>query len=218
MLSFPVNSRLATTFVVAIFVWGVIPPRAAMADSALPESVKALLPAGSTPGEGSWETFETEFGTTFGGGLAVTEFPGKKPSCAFGLTTEFSFDLQGDSAFDEPPMLDMALQQFQTDIENSHAGMSQFVTDYVKPLPDIVSVGTVQKEKLAGGEVIYVDMVENCDSHPNGAKTMMRGSINRGATRLSFQLVASQDAATAKAVAAEIFKNFEALDIKALIP
>jgi len=61
-------------------------------------------------------------------------------------------------------------------------------------------------------------MVENCDSHPNGAKTMMRGSINRGATRLSFQLVASQDATTAKAVAAEIFKNFEALDIKALIP
>jgi hypothetical protein len=189
-----------------------------MADPALPASVKALLPAASTPGEGNWANFDTEFGTTFSGGMAVTDFPGKQPSCAFGLTTEFKLELQGDSAFDEPPMLDMALQQFQLDLESAQSGMSQFVTDYIKPLPDVVSVGTVQKEKLGEGEVVYVEMVENCAGHPNGAKTLMRGFANRGATRLSFRLVTSLDVAATKAVAVEMFNKFEALDIKALIP
>ncbi len=190
-------------------------PVTAVGDS-VPASIMALLPSGATPGRGNWEVFETEFGKTFGSDMQASSFSGQRPSCVFAGTTEFYINLKGDTAWENAPMLDMAISIHQEEIVSAPAAMSSFISAYIKDAPDVVSVGEVRKEQRAKGNVVYVEYKENCSNHPNGTKTRLKGFARRGATQLQFNFVIALDSAAATAMADEIFDNFDRLDIAAL--
>ncbi|MEQ8859012.1 MAG: hypothetical protein RIC56_10210 [Pseudomonadales bacterium] len=191
-------------------------PLAAVADTEVPAAVVALLPDGASLGKGGFEVIETEFGKTFVGSLQAASFAGQRPSCVYAGTPELQIELKGDTAFEAPPMLDMAISIYEQDVERTPAAMSNFTTTYIEHAPDVVSVGSIHDEALGSGRVVYVEYAEDCASHPQGAKTRLQGFARRGATQLSFNLVVALDSAAALAMARQIIDRFDALDIAAL--
>ncbi|MDH4048450.1 MAG: hypothetical protein OEW68_10255 [Gammaproteobacteria bacterium] len=190
-------------------------PLLAAADD-IPPSIAALLPTGAEPGKGSFTVMESEFGKTFGADVRASSFPGQRPSCVYAGTTELYINIKGDTAFENPPMLDMAISIHEQEIERAPAAMSSFVSTYIKGGPDVVSVGELREEKRPNGHIVYVEYQENCSSHPNGAKTRLSGFARRGATQLDFQFVVALDSAAALKMADEILANFGKLDIASL--
>ncbi len=190
-------------------------PLAAAAEN-VPPSIAALLPPEVKLGDSNWAVFETEFGKTFGGGMQASSFPGQHPSCPFAGTPELKIELKGDTAFENPPMLDMMISDYETGVANAPAVLSKFMADYITTSPDVVSVGTVQEETRPDGYLVYMEYKENCSNHPNGSKTRLTGLARRGATQLSFQLVVAVDGTAAVALAADMLQNFAKLDIAAL--
>ena len=190
-------------------------PLLALGDD-VPPSVVALLPAGAKLDGGSWGIFETEFGKTFAGGLQASSFPGQSPSCVYAGTPELNIELNGDTAWENDAMRQMADSMQDETIEAAPEAMATYVSGYVKGAPDVVSVGVIRDEQLPNGHVVYVEYQENCASHPNGAKTRFEGYARRGATQLQFNFVVALDRDGAMAIAGEILENFEKLDIAAL--
>jgi hypothetical protein len=148
--------------------------------------------------------------------LAASSFAGQSPSCVFAGTPELKISLKGDTAWENPPMLDMAIAIHQEDIARAPAAMATFVSNYVSGAPDVVSVAALRDEQLTNGHVVYVEYRENCTSHPNGTKTRLRGFARRGATQLELTLVVALDGAAAMKIVGEMFTNFDKLDIAAL--
>lgn len=182
----------------------------------IPPAIAALLPADATLGKGSWDVIETEFGKTFGADLQASSFPGQRPSCVYAGTPELYLTLKGDTAFENPPMLEMAISMHEQDISRAPEAMSSYISTYIKGGPDVVSVGELREDKRPNGHVVYVEYQENCSSHPNGTKTRLRGLAQRGATQLDFRMVVALSAADALKIADQILVNFEKLDIAAL--
>ena len=191
-------------------------PNLVIAESDVPAAVLGLLPDGADPGKGSFDVMETEFGKSFGGSLQAVSFPGQRPSCVYAGTPELQLELTGDTAFEAPPMLDMAIAMHQQDVERAPAAMAEFTTAYIENAPDVVSVGPIHDEALGNGHVVYVEYAEDCTSHPKGAKTRLRGFAQRGATQLSFGLVVGLDSAGALEMAREIIERFDRMDIASL--
>lgn len=204
---------------VAVIVFAVIGllPHSVAADD-VPSSVVALLPAGAKLGSGSWAVFDTEFGKTFGGDMQASSFPGQRPTCAFGGTPALHIDLKGDTAWENPPMLDMAISIHDDSVKEAPAAMSRHISGALQSAPDVVSVGDVHEEARPGGDIVYVEYKEHCANRPNGAKTKLRGFARRGATQLEFNMVVALDATAATKLADEILERFGKLDIAALTP
>lgn len=189
---------------------------AAVAASDTPDAIIQLLPDDATPGRGSFDVLESEFGKSFAGHVQAESFPGQRPSCVFAGTPELRIGIKGDTAFEEAPMLDMAIAMHQQDVERTPATMSDFMTKFIEHAPDVVSVGTVKAEALGNGQVAYVEYAEDCSSHSKGAKTRLRGHSLRGATQLSIEMVVALDSASALEMARQIMERFDRMDIAGL--
>jgi hypothetical protein len=124
--------------------------------------------------------------------------------------------LKGDTAFEDPPMLDMAIEMYQQDVASAADSLSVYVKGFAAGQPDVVSVGEIREEQRSNGYLVYFEFKEDCGAHRNGAKTRMRGFARRGATMLDFSLVIALDSAATMAIASEILANFDKLDIAAL--
>jgi hypothetical protein len=203
-----------TGFLLALAATAGIPLTAA-ADN-VPPAIAALLPTDAEPGAGSWAVFETEFGKTFGGGVQASTFPGQHPSCPPAGTPELKIDIKGDTAFENPPMLDMMVAEYDKGVTGAPAALSGFINTYIKSGPDVVSVGPLKEEKRPNGYLVYVEYKEDCSSHPNGFKTRLKGMARRGATQMDVNLVVALDGNAAVAIADEILESFAELNIAAL--
>ncbi|MCB1686081.1 MAG: hypothetical protein R3E82_08505 [Pseudomonadales bacterium] len=203
-------------FCACVFAAAVALPCAAIADSNVPGAIAGLLPEGADPGKGSFEVMETEFGKSFGGNLQATSFPGQRPSCVFAGTPELRIEIKGDTAFEAPPMLDMAIAMYQQDIDRAPAATAGFATSFIANAPDVVSVGPVKSEALGTGHVVYVEYAEDCSGHPKGAKTRLSGFARRGATQLNFNIVVALDSAGTLQLARQIIDRFDRMDIAGL--
>ena len=201
--------------VVLMLVGGILCPLHAEAQK-VPSSVSALLPAGARLDSGSWGVFDTEFGKTFTGDMRAT-FPGRPSSCDITVGPELRVSLKGDTAWEEPPMLDMAVQQFTADIGAARASLPARVAQLRKTNGGVKSVGTLKEEHLPNGELLYIEYAEDCSRHPNGTNTVLRGFARRGATMLSFDLWISAGAAEAASLAKDMFARFQKLDVAAAI-
>jgi len=87
--------------------------QAVTAGSKVPPAVAPLLPKAAVLKSGSWDAFPNEFGKTFTGETRA-EFPGRSLFCNVTIGPELRVSLKGDTAWEEPPILDMAVQ-VQTD-------------------------------------------------------------------------------------------------------
>lgn len=181
----------------------------------VPPAVSALLPAGTQLAGGSFGVIPTEFGKTFTGEMRAT-IPGRPSSCDITIGPELRVSLKGDTAWEEPPMLDMAVEQFNADIAQARKGLPQNVANMRKTNASVQSVGALREEKVAGGQVIYVEYVEDCARH-KGPNTVLRGFARRGATMLSIDLWISAGAAEATAMATDMFARFAKLNVPALV-
>lgn len=181
----------------------------------VPPAVAALLPAQATLDTGDWGVFDSGSGKTFSAGLTA-KLPGRRMSCDSTVGPEARLELKGDTAWEEPPMLDMAVDMFNQEI----GGARQSLTDRVNRLKasnsDIKAVNAVKEERLPNGHLVYLDYAESCAAQ-GGTNSMLLGFARRGATMLTFTLWLSTDAAGAAAIGKDILARFAALDIKALL-
>lgn len=181
----------------------------------VPASITALLPKAAVLDSGDWAVFPTEFGKTFGGSMRA-EFPGRPSSCDFTVGPELRVEIKGDTAWEEPPMLDMAVQIHTEDIEQGRTSLPSRLANMRTSNSDVQSVSPVNEEKLANGTILYMEYVENCTRRPNGTNTVLLGYARRGATQFTFDLWISAGAAEAKAMATEMLTTFQQLNIAAL--
>lgn len=188
----------------------------AAADSEMPKSVAALLPASAELRTHDWGVVESEFGSSFGGSMDAL-FPGKYPSCSDSIyKSQLSVGLKGDTAWEEPPMLDMAIQMYEEEVDSTRESMAESLATSVRNHRNVKSIGDLKEEQLPNGHVFYIEFVEDCDRHPGGTKTLLKGFARRGATLLDFRLALSATGAEARAMAVEILGKFEQLDIAGL--
>jgi hypothetical protein len=181
----------------------------------VPPAVSGLLSAGTQFASGSFGVIPTEVGKTFTGEMRAT-IPGRPSSCDITIGPELRVSLKGDTAWEEPPMLDMAVEQFNAGIAQARKGLPQNVANMRKTNSSVQSVGSLREEKVLGGQVIYIEYVEDCARH-KGPNTVLRGFARRGATMLSIDLWISAGAAEATAMAADMFARFAKLNVPALV-
>ena len=207
---------IAVGIVILAFMTFTVRPLSAAPAGKIPASLLALFPKGAQFGHGDFSVMPTEFGKTFGGDLNAASFPGKNPSCDLAGTTMMSISIKGDTAFNEPPMLDMFVAEFEQNLANAAAPLKTIATSYAKGVPNVVSVGTIKQVKRPNGHLFFIQYQEDCGPHPKGFKTKLRGLAHRGATQLDFTLWLALDEAATQAIAEEILANFQKLDIAAL--
>jgi hypothetical protein len=65
-------------------------------------------------------------------------------------------------------------------------------------------------------QLLYVEFREGCARRPNGLAAVLRGFSRKGAMTLSFDLMVTNPAAEAGAMASEILARFQQLDTAAL--
>jgi hypothetical protein len=80
---------------------------------------------------GSWGVIETEFGKAFGANMRA-EFPGYSAFCDFTIGPELHVEIKGDTAWESPPMLEMAVQMFEESIERARAMASAMFEGFQK--------------------------------------------------------------------------------------
>lgn len=197
---------------VNVAVW---PARADAQSKPVPASVAALLPATAKLADSSWGVFDTEFGKTFSADMRAT-FPGRRISCDSTVGPELRAELKGDTAWETPPMLDMAVDMFNQDITRSKPSLNQRMANLKASNSDIKSVNALKEEKLANGTLVYIDYTESCATQ-GGTNTILQGFARRGATMFTFDLWLSADAAEATTFAKDMLARFAKLDVKALL-
>jgi hypothetical protein len=186
------------------------------ADGEVPSEIAALLPSAATLDGGSWAVFDTEFGKTFGANMRA-EFPGFPSSCDFTVGPELHVEIKGDTAWEEPPMLDMAVQIYEESIGQGRTSLPDRVASLQQSNNDVQSVGALQEEDLPGGHIVAMEYTENCAKRPNGTNTVLQGFARKGATTLTFQLWISAGMAEARAMGAAMIEGFQKLDFNPLI-
>ncbi|MCB1672856.1 MAG: hypothetical protein R3F41_12020 [Gammaproteobacteria bacterium] len=157
----------------------------------------------------------TEFGKTFVGDLHAESFPGRSPSCDLAAVPLLRINLKGDTAFEQPPMLEMVVADFEQSVVRAAQSLAPVLT-YAGTEPGVVAVGEIHEETRPNGHLAYVQFQEDCRLHPNGYKTSLKGLARRGATQLSFELLLALDSVATVSIAEEILANFDSLDIAAL--
>ena len=204
----------STAIVIAVGIAFSLPE--AGAQQKVPASVAGLLPAGTVLDSGSWAVIPTEFGKTYAGNMRA-EFPGRPSSCNFTVGPELRVSLKGDTAWEAPPMLDMAIGQFNSDIAGARKSLPGTVANYRRTNRDSTSAGTLREEHLPNGELLYIEYAENCARHPHGTNTVLLGFARKGATILAFDLWLSAGALEATAMAKDMLARFQKFDVAAAI-
>jgi hypothetical protein len=182
----------------------------------VPASVAGLLPAGAKLDSGDWGVIPTEFGKTFSGSMRA-EFPGRPSSCDFTIGPELRVSLKGDTAWEEPPMLDMAIEQYRSGIASARKSLPGNVANFRKTNPASASAGPLKEDHLPNGELLYVEYTENCAKRPNATNTVLRGFARKGATIFTFDLWLSAGAPEATAIAKDMLARFQKFDVAAAI-
>lgn len=188
----------------------------ANASSKVPGEIAALLPATATLASSSWGVIETEFGKTFTAGMRAG-FPKFSSSCDFTIGPELRVEIKGDTAWEEPPMLDMAVQMFEADVAQARTSLPERVARLRKSNAHVKSVGTLQYEQVPGGHIVAIEYTEACAGHPKGTNTVLRGFARKGATQLKIDLWISTGAVDAKAMAKTMIDSFHKLNFTPLI-
>ncbi len=192
----------------------VAPAAAQSTSKKLPPAVAGLLPPEAKLKTGSWGLMPTEHGKSFVADM-LAGIPGKPMSCDITVGPELRVSLKGDTAWEAPPMLDMAVQIHEDDIAQVRKSLPGRVAALRKTNSGVKQVGALQDEKLPTGQLLYIEYTESCARH-QGPNTVLRGFARKGATMLSFDLWISAGSAEAKAMAAGMLSRFQQLDTKAL--
>lgn len=188
----------------------------ANASDKAPGEIAALLPATATLGTGSWGVIETEFGKTFTAGMHA-RFPKFTSSCDFTVGPELRVEIKGDTAWEEPPMLDMAVQMFEANVAQARTSVPKDVARLRTTNAYVKAVGTLQNEQVPGGHIVAMEYAEDCAGHPKGTNTVLRGFARKGATQLKIDLWISTGMADAKAMAKTMIDRFQKLNFTPLI-
>lgn len=186
--------------------------RAETQSAPVPPGVAGLLPPEAVLDSSDWGVFESEFGKTFTGGMRA-EFPGRPASCDVTVGPELRVILKGDTAWEAPPMLDLAVQAYTDEIAAVRAALPGHVATLTQTNGDLVSVGTLQEQQLPNAELLYIEYTENCARHPDGTNTVLRGFARKGATIFKIDLWISAGAGEATAMAKDMIQRFEAFDV-----
>lgn len=188
----------------------------ANASEKVPGEIAALLPAAARLDSGSWGVFETEFGKTFTADLRAG-FPKFSSSCDFTVGPELRVEIKGDTTWEEPPMLDMAMQMFEADVAQARTSLPDHIARLRKSNAHMKTVGTLQNEQVPGGHVVAMEYTEDCAGHPRGTNTVLRGFARKGATQLKIDLWISTGMADAKAMSQTMIDRFQKLNFAPLI-
>lgn len=207
-----VRSRLRLLPVVVAALGFPVAPAAA---GPVPPEVAGLLPAGTELADQSWDVLESDFGTTYTGAMRAT-IPGQPLSCDSTVGPELRVSLKGDTAWEEPPMLDMAIEMYESSIAGAGASLAKRVTNLRASNASILSVSPVQQETLPNGVVVWAEQNEECESH-RGANTLLRGFARQGATTFELDLFVTAGSADALALAKDALARFEKLDVLELL-
>jgi hypothetical protein len=113
-------------------------------------------------------------------------------------------------------MLDMAVQQYTSDIASSRTSLPELVATLRKTNSGVKSVGTLREDHLSNGELLYTS-TEDCARHPNGTNNVLRGFARKGATMFSIDLWLSAGAAEATTLAKDMLARFQKFDVAAAI-
>ncbi len=187
---------------------------AAAQSGKVPPAVAGLLPPEAKLKSGSWRVMPTEYGKSFGANL-LAGIPGKPMSCDITVGPELRVTLKGDTAWEAPPMLDMAVQLHAEEIADARKSLPSRVAGLRRTNSGVKDVGALQEEKLPAGQLLYVEYTESCARH-QGANTVVRGFARKGAMMMSVDLWISAGAAEAKALVAGVLARFQQLDAKSL--
>lgn len=209
------GARLPGLAAVALWLALGLPAFAQGTASKVPPAISGLLPKTAVLKSGSWAVFPTEFGKTFGGDLHAG-FTGKPMSCDITIGPELRVSIKGDTAWEAPPMLDMAVALHNEQVAKARKSLPERLARLRSSNRDVKSVGAPKEEKLPAGTILYAEYTENCARHPNGTNTVLLAHARKGATMLSVDLWISAGAAEAKAMAAEMLARFQGLDTAAL--
>lgn len=189
---------------------------APLAADELPAEIAGLLPESMSLKSGSWGAYQTEFGVSFGAD-ALAGLPGYKSSCDFTVGPELRLEIKGDTGWEEPPMLDMLVQQVNEEVAGTPSFLLERVENYRSSNSDIKSVGQVQEESGPAGYIATIEYTEDCSSHPNGANTLLSAVSRKGATAMSIVLWISASASEARAMVTPMLESFQALDFAPLL-
>lgn len=189
-------------------------PTVHAAGSKVPASIAGLLPKSAKLFGSDWAVMPTEFGKTFSGGMDA-KFPDQPLTCDVTVGPELRMTIKGDTAWEEPPMLDMAMEIHASEIQQTRASLPGSVKNMLKTNSGVASVGRLQDEKTPSGQLLYVEFNESCKRH-NGAVTVLRGFSRKGATMMTFSLMQTKSAAETRALAMEMIARFQKLDTAAL--
>ena len=184
------------------------------AGSKVPPAIGNLLPKTAALKGQDWGVFKTEFGKTFSGGMHA-QFPQLPNTCDITVGPELRVTIKGDTAWESPPMLDMAIQNQADEMTNARKSLPGFVKTMLKTNNSVVSIGKLQEETVPSGRLLYVEFSEGCARH-SGAATVLRGFARKGATMMSIELVLTRPAAEARAMILDMFSSFQKLDTAAL--
>lgn len=191
------------------------PHTAAQGTRKVPAAVAALLPPGVAVRSDSWAVMPTEFGKSFGGDLHAG-FPGRPVSCDNTVGPELRVSLKGDTAWESPPMLDMAVQMHDERVANAGKSLAGRMANLRKSNSGVKSVAPAREQGVPGGKLFVLEYTENCARRPNGTNTVVLGYARKGATQLSVDLWLSAPAAEAAALVAGMLSRFQQLDTAAL--
>lgn len=187
-----------------------------LAAEELPAEIAGLLPKAATLAEGGWEVFDTEFGKSYGGGM-IAKLPGYSSSCDFTIGPEFRIDFKGDTAWEEPPMLDMFVQMYDADVANAEASLLGNMNMFRSSNSHIQSVSAVQKEQLNGGEIVAIEYTEDCPKRPNATNTVINAFARKGAARLDIYLWLSAPLQEARTLVVPLIEGFQKVDFAPLL-
>jgi hypothetical protein len=190
-------------------------PQLAKADTQVPPSVAALLPAGLQLKTQDWGVFDHEFGKVISGQMGAL-FPGAV-SCDYTIGPEFNLELKGDTGWEaSPEQLAMWEQMNAPNFQAEAESMSSMIATHVTDTYGELAIAEPKSEQLPNGHITYVDFTWKCAKNPEGKNVMLEGYAHRGATVLRFRFWANGSSKEAIATAGEIFAKFEKLDLAAL--
>lgn len=147
-------------------------------------------------------------------GTLHADFAGATGACDPKTRIDLRVDIRGDNAARGP-----GLQQMERALENDQADAKRKLNTLAKTRKksggeQVVSVGEVKEEAVAGGMLAYVEYVENCAQFPNRTLTILKGYARNGALFLRFDATLAGDAAQARTMAGEMIGKFAKLDTR----
>jgi hypothetical protein len=147
-------------------------------------------------------------------GTLHADLAGVTGACDPATRIDLRVDIRGDNSARGP-----GLQQMERALENDQADAKRKLNALAKKRrksggEQVVSVGEVKEEAVAGGMLATVEYVENCARFPNRTLTILKGYARNGAVFLRFDASLVGDAAQAQAMASGMIAKFKALDTR----